>query len=255
MQQNVWHFVYWPGSLMERPAPYGITGAKSEGLSQLAHLWGNNLWPFKGTGSGNFAKRVMSVDFQNKTHALISSCLNVVRYVKNILHGFPYTYVEVHKILLHFLFWSFILRLHFVMHPLNVLSSCHCKGPGQLSQYSGLADGRSVVDSIRGRYFSLLHDIAIGSDDPVQRRATVFFIGGGVRWQGHKADWVPRLSTDTPHVFRMCPWLVVGTVLLCVCMCVFAGANSVKLTGTEFCPVKVWKKDSEIFFTISCRIC
>jgi hypothetical protein len=80
-----------------------------------------------------FAKKVISVDSQNKTHALICSCLNVVRYVSNILHGFPYTCVEVHKVLLLFLFWSLIRRLHFVMPPLNVVSSCHCKGPGQLS--------------------------------------------------------------------------------------------------------------------------
>jgi len=133
MQQNVWHFVCWPGSFMERPVPYCIIRAKSEGLSQLAHLWGNNLWPFKRSESGNFAKRVISVDSQNKTHALVSSCLTVVRYVSNILHCFPYMYVEVHKVLLLFLFWSFILRLHFVMPPMNVLTSCHCKGPGQLS--------------------------------------------------------------------------------------------------------------------------
>jgi len=30
---------------------------------------------------------------------------------------------------------------------------------------------------------------------------------------------------------------------VCICWCI----NSVKLTGTEFCPVKIWKKDSEFF--------
>jgi hypothetical protein len=198
--------------------------------------------PFKGPESGNFAKRVISVDSQNKTHALISSCLNVVHYVSNILHGFPYTYVEVHKVLLLFLFWSFILRLHFVMRPLNVLSSCHCQGPGrtaQLIQWLGcglawLMGGQWSIPS--GRYFSYLHNITIGSDKPVQWRTTIFlsffpfFVGGGggVRWLGHKPVWMPRLSTDLLHVFRMCSWLVVGTVLFCVCARararIFAGA-------------------------------
>jgi hypothetical protein len=112
--------------------------------------------------------------------------------------------------------------------------------------------GDQCLIPIGGRYFSLLHDIVIGSGDHPTSclRGYHSLFSGGVRWMGHKADWVPRSSMDLPHVFRMWPWLVVGTVVLCV----RARIISVKITGTEFCPVKVWKKGSEILFTKWCRI-
>lgn len=94
---------------MEHPAPSCIIGAKSEGLSQSAHCEVTLCDPSKGLKVVTFAKRVILGDSQNKTRALISSCLNVVCYVSNILRGFPYTYVEVHKVLPLLLFWSFIL--------------------------------------------------------------------------------------------------------------------------------------------------
>ena len=190
-------------------------GAKSEGLSQLAYLWGNDLWPFKGPESGNFAKRMISVDSPNNMYALISNCWNGVLYVDNLLHGFPYikhTCVEGHKVLLLFLFWSVILRLHFVMPPLNVLSSWHSNGPGELRWYSSLADGRSVFDSNQGqRFFPFFTILWLA---PVIIQLPVW--GGCIRWPEQKADWVPRLSSYRPCVLRMWPWLVVGTVLLCV---------------------------------------
>jgi hypothetical protein len=112
--------------------------------------------------------------------------------------------------------------------------------------------GDQFLSRIRGREFSLHYDILFGSGDhppSCPGGATVCF--QGIKWSGHKADLVPRLRAGLPHIFRMWPLVNHGnSFILRIYWCII----SVKITGTEFCSIKFWKKGWKVFITKCCQV-